>query len=68
MADPIMDVTKELGIAEHVAIDEPADSAEPFVTITYAKPVRSRISVNVQLDKDRLKKVLAEMAQLSQRG
>ena len=69
MEDIIMDVAKELGISDHVSVKERADSIESLVTITYStKAVQSRICLEALLDRERLKKTLAGLAQLAQRG
>lgn len=69
MQDIIMDVAKELGIENHLSIKEFADSIEPLVTIAYsAKAVQARIRADTLLNRERLKMVLSELAQLAQRG
>jgi hypothetical protein len=69
MGELVMRAANELGLGEHVAVQEFGDSLDPLVTVSYPpKSVQGRISAHYFMDEDlhQVKIILSDMAKMAQ--
>jgi hypothetical protein len=69
MRELILRAANELGLSEHVSIQEPADSPEALVTVSYPpKAIQTRIAAELLMEADlsQLKIILSDLARMAQ--